>query len=134
MEEDPFPVLSALLPPAHPSRRREGRRRTPEASEGRKSLQGRQKWGMCCSCSWFKRKKHGTSNLEHNSFKMLVSRPRKTSSEAYLITVVSNRLNVCSASLRSLHLLPRANEMLRLNTEKFNEGDLIVCVKANMVH
>lgn len=66
--------------------------------------------------------------------KCLRAAQEKHPPEAYLITMIYNRLNVCLHFLRSLHLLPRANEMLKQNTEKFNEGDLIVCVKANMVH
>lgn len=66
--------------------------------------------------------------------KCLWAAQEKHPPEAYLITMICNRLNVCSRFLRRLHLLPRANEMLKQNTDKFNEGDLIVCVKANMVH
>lgn len=58
-----------------------------------------QKQVMCYSCSQFERKKHGTSNMEHDSCRMLGSNPRKTSSEAYLISIIYNRLNVCSCFL-----------------------------------
>lgn len=89
---------------------------------------------MCCSCLWFKRKKYGILNLEYNFFKMFVSCLRKIFFEVYLIIVVFNCFNVCLVFFWSLYLFFRVNEMLRLNIEKFNEGDLIVCVKVNMVY
>lgn len=55
--------------------------------------------------------------MEHDSFKMLESNPRKTSSEAYLINIIYNSLNVCSCFFRSLHLQPRANEILPNGTQ-----------------
>lgn len=113
----------------------QGRRRTPETSRRKEIITGPYRSRSCATAAHSLRGRNiGPQTWNATLSKCLRTAQEKHPPEAYLITMIYNRLNVCSRFLRSLRLLPRANETLKPNTEKFNEGDLIVCVTANMVH
>lgn len=113
----------------------QGRRRTPEASRRKEIITGPYRSRSCATAAHSLRGRNiGPQTWNTRLSKCLRTAQEKHPPETYLITMICNRLNVCLSFLRTLHLLPRAHETLKPNAEKFNEGDLIVCVKANMPH